>query len=132
MALPSPSAPEVDYGDIVMGLTFRWNVSTLAYVRWDGSVTTGSGPSTASTSSVVSSATNVTLLASNTSAVGRQAYNDSDKDLYLKYGVTATTSSYTVKIPAGWLYVFPAPVYTGQVDGIWAGGPTGSARMTEV
>ena len=107
------------------------DVSTLAYIRWNGSVTTGVGPATATVSAVVSSAASVTLLAANAAALSREVFNGADKTLYLKHGATATTSSYTTQVPAGWLYVFPAPVYTGIVDGIWGAGPTGNALVTE-
>jgi hypothetical protein len=49
--------------------------------------------------------------------------------LYLKFGATASSSSYTVQIAAGGYFEFPVPVYAGEVDGIWASA-NGNARLT--
>lgn len=89
-------------------------------------------PATASTLANVSSAnTNTTLQASNASRRGLLIFNDSTAILYVKFGATATTISYTVQLAAGAYYEFPSPIYTGIVDGIWASA-NGSARMTEI
>jgi hypothetical protein len=50
--------------------------------------------------------------------------------LYVKFGATASTTSYTVQMAAGAYYEFPRPTYSGAVEGIWASA-TGSARVTE-
>lgn len=76
------------------------------------------------------SASSVTLLAANGSVHGRAVYNDSTAVLYLKFGSTASTTSYTVQLASGAYYEFPQPVYAGQVDGIWASA-NGAARTTE-
>lgn len=86
---------------------------------------------TATLSNVASSASNGTLLASNPARIGALVFNDSTQALYLKYGATASTSSFTVKIAAGGFYEFPEPIYTGQVDGIWDAA-NGNARLTEL
>jgi hypothetical protein len=88
------------------------------------------GDQTATTANVASSATNVTVLAANGGANGRAVYNDSTAVLYLKFGTTASTTSYTVQLAAGAYYEFPQPLYAGQVDGIWAAA-NGFARTTE-
>lgn len=85
----------------------------------------------ATLANVASSASNVTIIASNASRKGAIVQNDSTQVLYLKFGATATSSSYTVKMSAGDYYEFPQPVYTGIVDGIWASS-NGSARVTEI
>ena len=59
-------------------------------------------------------------------------YNDSTEILYLKYGATASTTSYTVQIPAGGYWEMPFPIYTGAIDGIWANNASGVARITEL
>jgi hypothetical protein len=87
---------------------------------------------TATLSNVASSATNVTLLASNTSRKAAYIYNDSTEILYVKFGTTASSSSYTVQLGVGEYYELPAyPIYTGIIDGIWASA-NGSARITEL
>ena len=90
------------------------------------------GEVTSALSNVVSSATNVTLQAANENRRMWSVFNDSDKDLYLKWGATATSTSYTVKVPPGAYYEMTLPVYNGVIDAIWAAGPTGSARVTEL
>jgi hypothetical protein len=80
---------------------------------------------------VAGSASSVALFASNAAARGRVIHNDSTAALYVKFGATASTTSYTVRLDADAYYEFPPPLYTGVVDGIWASA-TGSARTTEV
>jgi hypothetical protein len=90
-----------------------------------------SGSSTSSVTSVASSATNVTLLASNSNRVSAMIYNDSNQRLYIKFGATASTTSFTVQIAAGGYYEFPMPIWRGRVDGLWASA-NGAARITEL
>ena len=88
------------------------------------------------TANVSSSASNVTLVAARKGRLGCLIYNDSTQVLYLKYGATATTDSFTVVLPAG---STPTPDalhrveagYTGIIDGIWASA-NGKARITEL
>ena len=97
-----------------------------------GTLATNVAAATAATlANVASSASNGTLLAANTSRRGAMVHNDSTQVLYLKYGATASTTSYTVKVPADGYFEFPAPTYTGIVDGIWAAA-NGNARLTEI
>lgn len=86
---------------------------------------------TATLSNVASSASNVTLLAENTDRIGVLVQNDSTATLYLKYGATASTSSYTVKMEPGSYWEMPQPIYTGIIDGIWSAA-NGAARITEL
>lgn len=81
--------------------------------------------------SVASSTSSVQLLASNSSRKGGTIYNDGSNNLFVKFGVTASTTSYTVKIPATGYYELPSPIYTGEIDGIWDVA-SGSARITEL
>lgn len=90
---------------------------------------TATRPSTATTANVTSANTNTTLFAPASSANARAVYNDSTAVLYLKFGTTASTGSYTVQIGAGGYYEFPQPTYAGRVDGIWASA-NGFARVT--
>lgn len=98
----------------------------------DGTIaTTFPSSSSSAVTSVASSATNVTLLASNASRKMATFYNDSTKGLFLKLGTTASATSFTTKLNSGDYYELPLPVYTGQIDGIWASA-NGSARITEL
>jgi hypothetical protein len=87
-------------------------------------------PTTATLANVSSSATNVTVFAAKGDVNARAVWNDSTAVLYLKFGATASTTSYTVQLAAGAYYEFPQPVYAGQVDGIWASA-NGAARTTQ-
>lgn len=81
---------------------------------------------------VTSSATNVTLLSSNTGRKSASFVNDSDKVAYLKLGATATTTSFTTKMDPDDEYILEMPTYTGQIDCIWEAGPTGAMQITEL
>ena len=86
-------------------------------------------PTSATLANVASSATSVTLFAAAGTVSARAIYNDSTAVLYVKFGATASTTSYTVQLASGAYYEFPQPVYAGLVDGIWASA-NGSARLT--
>ena len=85
----------------------------------------------ATLANVSASATSVALFPANGGVEARTVHNDSAATLYLKYGATASTTSYTVKIPADGYFEFPRPVFEGLVHGIWSSA-TGTARTTEV
>lgn len=87
--------------------------------------------STATVTSVNASASNVTLLASNSNRIHAAFYNDSGATLYLKFGATASTTSFTVKLLKDAYFELPEPAYTGIIDGIWSSA-SGAVRVTEV
>lgn len=89
------------------------------------------GASTATLSNVNDSASSVTLVAAS-ARKGLIVYNDSTSDLYLKYGATASATSFTVKILAGGYWEMPQPMYVGLVAGIWSSDASGAARLTEL
>lgn len=86
---------------------------------------------TATLSNVASSASSTSLLSASTSRKGVIVHNDSTQILYVKYGATASTSSYTYKVPSDATWEMPQPIYTGAIDGIWASA-NGNARITEL
>lgn len=88
-----------------------------------GTVTANTQKSTASTpSGVASSATDVTVLASNANRLGASFYNSSTATLYLNEGAAASIASggYVVAIPPGGYYEMPMPIYSGSIHGIWS------------
>ncbi len=93
---------------------------------YSGISPTTASPATATLANVASSATNVTLKAANTSRRGLIIVNDADVAVCVKFGATATTTSYTVKIAAAGYFEMPSPIYQGIVDGIWVSSPTGA------
>jgi hypothetical protein len=88
--------------------------------------------SAAALSSVASGIASAAALAANAARKGVIAVNTDANDCFLKYGAAASTTSFTVKIVAGGMWVMPAPVYTGQIDIIWAGDGTGALYLTEL
>ena len=86
---------------------------------------------TATLSNVSASASSVTLLASNTNRRKAHFYNDSAYLCYLKFGSSASSTSFTTIVqPGGYFAIDVAPPYYGIVTGIW---PTasGTMRVTE-
>lgn len=89
---------------------------------------TRSGTGTAS--NVASSATVVTLLASNANRLGATVFNDSNQNLFLKLGSAASLTSFTVRLTPNGYYEVPYS-YTGIITGIWSSA-NGNARVTEL
>lgn len=97
------------------------------------------GPATGTVTSVAASATSVNLLAAsvyNSSGGVRRGviiFNDSAGTggaiLYIKFGTTASTTDFTVRIAVDNYYEMPLDGYTGRIDGIWASA-AGAARIT--
>lgn len=87
---------------------------------------------TATVSAVADSASSQQLLAANASRQMATIFNDSTEILYVKFGTTASTTDYNVRLSAGAYFELPGPVvYAGRIDGIWAADASGSARMAE-
>ncbi len=81
---------------------------------------------------VASSASSVTLLASNASRKGAAFFNESTQILYVKFGTTASSTDYTLQLFPNAYYEIPTTtVYTGRIDGIWASA-NGACQVTEL
>jgi len=83
-------------------------------------------------SSLASAATSQPLVAANPDRRGLIVVNTDANDLFLKYGATASTADFSVKVAAGGSWTMPAPVFTGRIDAIWAGDGAGAAVATEL
>jgi len=81
--------------------------------------------------SVASSAASVSLLASNAGRKAFTIYNDSSKKVYVKFGATASATSFTVIIQPDGFYESGSVTYTGAIDAIWSSA-AGFARITEL
>lgn len=88
--------------------------------------------SVATLSSVASATSNQNLLAKNPNRAGVIIHNSDANAMLLKYGLTASASSYTYKVAAGAHWEMPSPLYTGPIDGIWEGDGSGAAMITEL
>lgn len=87
---------------------------------------------TSRVTSIPSAVTASVLAAADLGRVGFLIYNDSSADLYVKYGLEASTTDFTFKLAPGQTYEAPvAPNYVGVITGIW-GAVNGAARVTEL
>ena len=89
------------------------------------------GGATAATNNVTAAATSQQLSAANDGRRFWSIFNDSTAVCYLKFGTTASTTSFTVKLDAGAYYEMPPNLYAGRIDAIWSSA-TGTGRVTEV
>ncbi len=87
-------------------------------------------PASATVAQVGAATSSTTLQASNAARRGLKIQNDSTAVLYVKYGSTASATSYTVKMLAGDYWEMPASDYSGIVTGIWVS-VNGNAYVTE-
>lgn len=85
-------------------------------------------PSVATPTQVASSATSVTLLATNSTRKGATIYNGGSTTLSLSFVTPATIAGQVLPIATGGYYEVPFG-YTGPIYGIWAGSPTGNANI---
>ena len=79
---------------------------------------------------IPSSITNVTLLSTNAFRKGLLIYNDSSAYQYVKLGVGASTTDFTVRLTPRMFYEVQ-PVWTGQVDVI-SSSAVGAIQVTEL
>jgi hypothetical protein len=129
--LPSTMASLMGFN----GATWE-RVRTANTGRLQVDVVTGGGSPAKSTTgtptNVASSASDVTILASNASRIGAMIMNDSTAVLYLLVGAgTSSVTNYSVKIAAGGYWELQPLLYTGILKGIWASA-NGYARVTEM
>jgi hypothetical protein len=89
--------------------------------------------STASITSVSSSAVSVQVLAANAARRGLILTNTDANVVFVKFGTTASATSFTVRIPAlGNWEMTSNPTYTGRIDAIWTAAGSGALVVTEM
>jgi len=86
----------------------------------------------ATLSNLASATASATALAANANRIGATFYNDDANGVYLKFGATASATSYTILMASGTYYELPAPVYRGVIDALWVADGAGSLRITEL
>lgn len=116
-AASAPTSANGDYSSIAV------DANAALFTREKPSVTPA-------VTRVTSSASTGTLLAANAARRLATIFNESTSVLYIKFGATASITSYTTQIPAGGYYEVPG-FYSGIIDGIWASA-NGAAQVTEV
>ena len=72
----------------------------------------------------------VTLAASQVKRVALSIYNASTNPLFMKFGASASTASYTLMMVGSGYFEMARPIYNGIVTGIWQTA-NGSAYITE-
>lgn len=87
--------------------------------------------SSATRTDIARSNVNQTFLSANASRKGATIYNDSIVNLFIKFGATASTSDFIVRLSSQDYYEIPFN-YIGRIDGIWPSNGAGSARITEL
>lgn len=120
-------------GTVAATQSGTWTVQPGNTANTTAWLVTQQGSSSATLANVNDTASSTTLLASNAARRGATIFNDSTVSLYVKFGATASTTSFTVLMAAQAYYELPATpsVYTGVIDGIWASDASGAARVTE-
>lgn len=95
--------------------------------------TTPPASGTSTLSNVASSASSVTLLSANSLRLAFTLYNDSTQNCFIKFGATASATSYTIQIlPSQFISSKDIGVnYTGRIDAIWTSA-NGNMRVTEL
>lgn len=82
---------------------------------------------------LASAATSAQLLAANAARKGLFIVNTDANDCYIKFGTTASLTSFTAIVPGNkGQWEMPQPIYTGRIDAIWAADGSGSAYPTEL
>jgi hypothetical protein len=87
--------------------------------------------SASSVSRVANSLASQTLAALNVNRKGLYLYNDSTANCYVKFGATASLTSFTVKLFSTDTFIMEPPVYTGVVDYI-CDAASGSMEVNEL
>lgn len=90
-----------------------------------------SRPSAAALTSVTVAAVSILLAAANPARRQLVLFNDGGNIVYVAFAATATTTAFTVRVPANGSYETVRDGYTGDVSAIRASG-TGAVRVTEI
>jgi hypothetical protein len=130
ISLPTGAATEYSVAQLASNFSTALSSSNLRVVESGLSLPISS--SAAETYSIDDQATSTTLLDANANRKGWAVYNDSTSTCYVKFGATASSTSFTVElIPDAYYEQMGHGVYTGRVDAIWASNASGAARVTE-
>jgi hypothetical protein len=123
-------------GSTIASYGVQMGASDGTYLRYVKSDTGGNlkvrqleAPS-AGVTRVASSISNQTFLVANADRRGALIFNESTAVCYVKFGATASATSYTIAIAPSAYYEVPA-WYSGQIDAVWASA-NGAAQVTEI
>jgi hypothetical protein len=80
---------------------------------------------------VASSASSVNLVTTNPNRKRVNIANDSTQVLFIKFGTTASATSYTYRLTSNTSISIASEEWSGNIDGIWSSA-NGNARITEI
>jgi hypothetical protein len=89
-------------------------------------------PTTSTVTNVAVGTVSTLLLAANPARRGAMFWNNVNQNLYLKLGLAASTSSFTVRLAGQSFYEIQFPVYVGDITAIRSAGPVGAVLVTEL
>lgn len=99
----------------------------------DGTVaTTPVTVSTGTVTALASSLASAQLLAANSSRKGLFIVNTDVNAALIKFGTTASVTSFNIRLVQFAQYEMGQPVYTGRIDALWEGDGSGSLYVTEL
>lgn len=143
--VPTTTLANGKLAEVLASVLYAYDGSDLTVVSKDSSTgalkvyVSGSAAATVPTAATATltnvNDTNVstTILAANTARLGAIVVNDSTADLYLKFGTTASATSFSVHLYPGQTWEMDTSlIYTGKIDGIWSSDASGAARITEL
>lgn len=111
-------------------------VNAVTLIDAAGNAVTSLGGSSSVSSgtpvSLASGTSSATVVASNSSRVGLILTNTDANICYLKFGSSASSSSFTYLLNPSDVFEMGTPVYTGIVTAIWAADGSGSLIGTEL
>jgi hypothetical protein len=100
-------------------------------LRVTGFVVTNKASTSSITSVAITANANNALLASNVNRIAATIYNDTNKLLYVKYGTTASTTSFSLQLlPNSYFEV--QNDWNGEIDAFAPNGASGAARVSEL
>lgn len=104
-------------------------IGTSTTITSNAVITAERGGTTGTLSNVAEATSSTTLASSSTSRRGFIVFNDTSNPLKLKFGSTASATSFTVIVAAATHWQMPLALYTGTVTGISVG-TGGTWRVT--
>jgi len=102
------------------------------YIKFKSTTGANASASTSTISRVGAASSNTSLVAANASRIQIILFNDSNKSAFVKYGTSASSTSFSIKMPPESHHFIDGPVYSGAIDAIWESGATGAMQITEM
>ena len=112
---------DLDYSQVIQN----------SYNEKGNNINVGNACSTSNITRVASSTSNTVLLVANSTRRSVIFFNESTSICYICFGAGASTTNYTVQIPANSSLIVNAVNYTGEFDAVWSSA-NGAMQITEL